>query len=142
MPRELRRQIYRQLLIGNRVFENTIVGRLQQGYFDLLLLLDKSSQRKFPPQIVVVDMTGKLMGKPIGFKLRPVGENDARLGIGIDFALVIRPRIELLPIFKRLVYGTRLFTKWIHTHSLKNHSIIYMISECRWLQYFRVFVSR
>jgi len=61
----------------------------------LLLFFDKAGQCQLAAQIVVVGVAGKLMGEPIRFKFRAVGQNDPRLGIGIDRPFIVRPGIEL-----------------------------------------------
>ena len=114
LARQLRRQIHRQLFVGNGVFENGFVGGLQQGELLLLLFFDKAGQCQLAAQIVVVGVAGKLMGEPIRFKFRAVGQNDPRLGIGIDRPFIVRPGIELPPVLKCLVNGTRSFRKRVH----------------------------
>lgn len=80
----------------------------------LLLFFDKAGQCQLAAQIVVVGVAGKLMGEPIRFKFRAVGQNDPRLGIRIDRPFIVRPGIELPPVLKCLVNGTRSFRKRVH----------------------------
>jgi len=82
----------------------------------LLLLFDAPEVGKFPPDVVVVAVAVKLVGKPHGFKLGAVHQDYSCLGIGVYLVLVVGYGINLGPVDKGRIDTDGFFVKWIKAH--------------------------
>ena len=87
--RQMRRQVYRQLLVADRVLQRRLFRGLQMRKQLLLLLLAATNQRQLAAQLVVARCAGKLMRKPYVFKLRAVHQNDARARVSYLMNVII-----------------------------------------------------
>ena len=98
---EFRREIHRELLVSYGVFESAFVYGFEKGEFELLLFFQIARKREFASEIRIRRMSFEVVREPIRFEFRSVHQYYTRFGVRIYGVLVVRTRIQCLPVFKK-----------------------------------------